>query len=31
MNYPWYELKENSADITQGVIIKGCLVPVLKE
>ena len=31
MSYPWYELQENSSDITQGDIIKGCLVPVLKE
>ncbi len=31
MNYPWFELQENSDDITQGDIIKGCLVPVLKE
>ena len=31
MDYPWFELKENSADITQGDIIKGCFVPILKE
>ena len=31
MDYPWYELQENSAEITQGDIIKGCLVPVLRE
>ena len=31
MDYPWFELQENSEDITQGDIIKGCLVPVLKE
>ncbi len=31
MEYPWYELQENSADITQGDIIKGCPVPILKE
>lgn len=23
MEYPWFELQENSADITQGDIIKG--------
>lgn len=31
MEYPWFELQENSTDISQGDIIKGCLVPVLKE
>ncbi len=31
MEYPWFELQENSADITQGDIIKGCPVPILKE
>ena len=31
MEYPWYELQGNSADITQGDIIKGCPVPILKE
>lgn len=31
MEYPWFELKENSADITQGDIIKECPVPILKE
>ena len=31
MDYPWFELQENSEDITQGNIIKGCLVPVLEE
>ena len=31
MKYPWFELQENSADITQGDIIKGCPVPILKE
>ena len=31
MDYPWFELKENSDDITQGDIIKGCPVPILKE
>ena len=31
MEYPWFELQENSADITQGDIIKSCLVPILKE
>ncbi len=30
MEYPWFELQENSADITQGDIIKGCPVPILK-
>ena len=31
MEYPWFELQENSAEITQGDIIKGCPVPILKE
>lgn len=31
MDYPWFELQENSKDITQGDIIKGCPVPILKE
>ncbi len=31
MEYPWFELQENSADITQGDIIKSCPVPILKE
>lgn len=31
MDYPWFELQENCEDITQGDIIKECLVPVLKE
>ena len=31
MEYPWFELQEDSADITQGDIIKGCPVPILKE
>lgn len=31
MEYPWFELQENSSDITQGDIIKGCPVPILKE
>ena len=31
MEYPWFELQENSTDITQGDIIKGCPVPILKE
>ena len=31
MEYPWFELKQNSPDITQGDIIKGCPVPILKE
>lgn len=31
MEYPWFELQENSEDITQGDIIKGCPVPILKE
>lgn len=29
-NYPWYELIENTGEITQGDILKGCPVPVLK-
>ena len=31
MEYPWFELQEDSADITQGDIIKDCPVPILKE
>ena len=31
MKYPWFELQEDSTDITQGDIIKGCPVPILKE
>jgi len=31
MEYPWFELQEDSTDITQGDIIKGCPVPILKE
>ena len=31
MEYPWFELQEDSTDITQGGIIKGCPVPILKE
>ena len=31
MEYPWFELQENSADITQGDIIKCCPVLILKE
>lgn len=31
MEYPWFELQEKSNDITQGDIIKGCPVPILKE
>ena len=31
MEYPWFELQENSEDITQGDIIKGCPVPILEE
>lgn len=31
MEYPWYELIENAGDITQGDIVKGCPVPILKE
>ena len=29
MEYPWFELQEDSADITQGDIIKDCPVPIL--
>jgi hypothetical protein len=31
MEYPWYEIKKNSSEITQGDIIKNCPVPILKE
>lgn len=31
MEYPWFELQENSADITQGDIVLRCPVPILKE
>lgn len=31
MEYPWFELQKDSADITQGDIIKGCPVPILRE
>ena len=27
MEYPWFELQENSADITQGDIVLHCPVP----
>lgn len=30
MEYPWYELISNEEEITQGDIIKGCPVPILK-
>lgn len=30
MEYPWYELIDNVDEITQGDIIKGCPVPILK-
>lgn len=30
MEYPWYELKENCEEITQGDIIMQCPVPLIK-
>lgn len=30
MDYPWYEFIKDSNDITQGDIIKGCPVPIIK-
>ena len=30
MEYPWYELVEDSDEITQGDIIKSCPVPIIK-
>ena len=30
IEYPWYELIDNMDEITQGDIIKGCPVPILK-
>lgn len=30
MEYPWYELKENCDEITQGDIIMQCPVPLIK-
>ena len=31
MEYQWYEVQNNSAEITQGDIIKECPVPILKD
>ena len=31
MDYPWFELIENSSEITQGDILRSCPVPILKE
>ena len=31
MEYPWYELIENSTEITQGDILKNCPVPKLQD
>lgn len=31
MDYPWYELVNCTNEITQGDIIKGCPVPILKK
>lgn len=31
IDYPWYELVDNTGEITQGDIIKGCPVPILKK
>lgn len=31
MDYPWYELIENSSEITQGDIVKNCPVPILAD
>lgn len=30
MEYPWYELKENCDEITQGDIIMQCPVPLIR-
>lgn len=30
IGYPWYELINNMDEITQGDILKGCPVPILK-
>ena len=31
MDYPWYELLEDSSEITQGDIVKNCPVPILAD
>ena len=31
MDYPWYELLEDSSEITQGDIVKNCPVPILTD